>query len=388
MSAERKAGICDLGPIRPPSESTSLLIRVTRNCPWNKCLFCPVYKGRRFEKRTEEDVIREIDLLADTAERLRRNAGVYDETKELPDAALSAVVRNRASSYEKRRIALWLHRGGRHAFFQDADSLVRPAHRIEKILRHLYKRFPMIDRVCTYARSRTLTAKTLEELKTLRAAGLTRIHVGVESGSDAVLKLVAKGCNSAHHIEGVKRAVDAGFEVCCYVMPGLGGRALSDDHVQETARVLKASNPHHIRLRTMFLTADIPLYEKVISGEMSLLEEDEVILEIQKLLSLLRGANGKVLSDHEHNLLMNINGHLTDDAKLLDARLTEFLDLPKELRDGFIAARRSGHFYSLSQFLADAKAHDEMIRLALSIRQNGQGSLLKGMVERFPPKLV
>ena len=38
----------EIGPIRPPSESNSLLIRVTRGCHWNKCYFCGLYKSMQF----------------------------------------------------------------------------------------------------------------------------------------------------------------------------------------------------------------------------------------------------------------------------------------------------------------------------------------------------
>jgi radical SAM superfamily enzyme YgiQ (UPF0313 family) len=346
-----------------------------------------VYKGAGFEKRTEDDVIKEIDLLADAAEQVCRKAGILFSDTRSREEALTEVVRNRSLTYEERRVALWLNRGASRVFLQDADSLVRPAYRIEKILRHLYRRFPTVTSVCTYARSRTLIAKSKDDLKALFAAGLTRIHIGVESGSDSVLRLVQKGCTSKHHIEGIGRAIDAGFEVCCYVMPGLGGRALSDEHVEGTARVLKVADPHVVRLRTMFLSPFIPLFENVKSGEMSLLEEDEVILEIRKLLSMLQGCRGRLVSDHEYNLLMNIQGHLTDDKEELDRRLLEFLELPKDLQDGFIAARRSGRLCSLSHFLSDEAGRAEMAGLAQALRRTGNGSLLKGIMDCYSPRL-
>ena len=387
MSVRRNPGICELGPIRPPSESTSLLIRATRNCPWNKCLFCPVYKNVKFEKRDEAAVIAEIDLLADAAARVRARTGLLTDTSELSDESFLSVARDPSATYEERRAALWMHRGGRHVFLQDADSLIRPAHRIEKILRRIQERFPTADRITTYARSRTLAAKSIEQLKSLRAAGLTRVHVGLESGADSVLALVQKGCLAADHIEGIGRAVEAGFEVCCYVMPGLGGKALSEAHVKETARVLRAVDPHHVRLRTMFLTKDIPLFEKVRSGEMTLLEEDEVIAEIRELVSRLRGARGRVVSDHDHNLLMNIEGHLTDDAALIDARLALFLDLPQDLRDGFIVARRFGHLRSLEAFLDNESLQRDLAPTVVSLRQDGDGSLRRGLERRITPRL-
>ncbi len=388
MSARRTFGICELGPIRPPSESMSLLIRATRNCPWNKCLFCPVYKDTRFAKRDETDVLREIDILAAAADTVRRRAGIAGDETVLPTEGVLEVARDKSASYEERRMALWMHRGaGRQVFLQDADSLIRPVRSTLPVLQHLYRRFPSIDRVCTYARSRTLAAKTPQDLRALREAGLTRIHVGLESGSDAVLALVNKGCTARHHIEGIGRAMDAGFEVCCYVMPGLGGRALSDTHADETARVLRIVDPHHVRLRTLFVNEGILLYEKVKRSEMELLEEHEIVLEIKRLLSGLRGARGQVVSDHDHNLLLNINGHLTDDADLLEASLDEFLNLQRSLQDAFIAARRSGRLLSLSYFLSDDEAGREGQALAASLLEAGKGSLLKGIIARFSPRL-
>ena len=51
------------GPIRPPSESGSLLIRITRNCPWNRCTFCGLYKGELFSQRPVAHVLQDIDTL-------------------------------------------------------------------------------------------------------------------------------------------------------------------------------------------------------------------------------------------------------------------------------------------------------------------------------------
>ena len=387
MSARVNYSRCDVGPIRPPSEAFSLLIRVTCNCPWNRCLFCPVYKGTRFEKRSEEEVMAEIDLLADAAREVRERAGVDSNASKISNGAFMAIAHDHSSSYDVRRVALWMHRGGRHVFLQDGDTLVIPFHRVARILRHLLTRFPEVDRVTTYARSRTLFVKTPEQLAELRSAGLTRIHVGLESGSDEVLNLVQKGCKAEHHLVGIGKVVEAGFDVCCYVMPGLGGKSLSDRHADETARVLREFNPDHVRLRTMFLTEGIPLFEKVKSGDMTLLEEDEVILEIQRLLRGLKGAKSQVVSDHDHNLLMDINGHVTDDSGALDAALNRFLDLPPEVRDSFIVARRSGFLRSLSLFLKDPYHATQYLPVVRELKRAGQGSLLHGMLSRFSPRL-
>jgi hypothetical protein len=300
-----------------------------------------------------------------------------------------SILHSPAATYEEQRIAMWMHTGCKHVFLQDADSLAIPSHRVATILRHLYLRFPSINRVTTYARTRTLCAKTPEQMTELRAAGLTRIHVGLESGADEVLELANKGLKAEHHIKGCRLAIDAGFEVCCYVMPGLGGKKLTDAHAQRTAEVLKEINPQHVRLRTTWLTDDMPMHRLIETGEMVLLEEEEVVAEIQKMLRGLRGARSRVVSDHEFNLLMEIVGNVTEDADRLDAICQKFLDLPQDLRDGFVAARRSGYFRLLGVFLAQPEeTRAGFIALARRLKDLGGGSLLKGMMQELSPRLI
>ena len=369
---------CELGPIRPPSEATSLLFRVSRNCPWNKCAFCAVYKRTDFSRRSKDDLHAEIDLLARAAKKVQQRA-TKDADGKISVRAYLNLVNAPYSSDEERRVALWLSRGGRNVFLQDADSLVLPARRLVPLLEHLRESFPTIDRITTYARSRTLVARSPDQMATLKAAGLTRIHVGVESGSDAVLDLISKGCRSEHHITGCRRAVEAGFEVCCYVMPGLGGSKFSKEHARETARVLKAIDPQHVRLRTLWIDRGSPLEDMAKRGDFSLLEEDDVVFEIQRMLKNLVGASGQVISDHDRNLLMELEGHLTDDADKLQRLCTDFLNLPIVIRDAFVVARRSGCYMGLNDFLADRATQQSFADLSLKLRSLGDGSLIKGM---------
>jgi len=369
----------ELGPIRPPSEAASLLLRVTRNCPWNDCAFCAVYKGEKFGRRDVEEIIADVDLLAEIAGRIRSRAGARSEGGPIDPAAALAIVRDPIATDDERRMALWLARGGEHVFLQDADSLVLPLERIVPVLERLKERFPSVDRVTSYARSRTLCARSPEHLAALKRAGLTRIHVGVESGSDEVLALIRKGCRAEHHVEGCRRALDAGFEVCCYVMPGLGGRALTAVHAQETSTVLRAIDPQHVRLRTLWVDPGSPLAGMRRDGQFEMLEEHEVVAEIRDMLRGLRGARGAVISDHERNLLPELEGRLTEDADALNAAATRFLDLEPRARDAFVVARRSGYFLELEAFLAAPDAVAEFAPLAERLKALGDGSLLRGM---------
>ena len=165
------------GVIRPPSEASSLLIRVTRNCPWNQCLFCPAYKGVKFSKRTVEEVKKDIDSMA-------------NELRDYP--------------------------GVKTAFLQDADSLILPTDDLIAILDHLKERFPKIDRITTYARARTLSHKSVDDLRRLKQAGLTRIHTGMESGSTRVLKMIKKGITPEEAVTGGRHVMEAVIELSEY----------------------------------------------------------------------------------------------------------------------------------------------------------------------------
>ena len=299
------------GPIRPPSEATSLLIRLNRNCPWNKCTFCPVYKGTRFSLREVDDVIEEIDVMAQMADAVRSLSWKLGFGGEVNRRVAEAVFSGALGANEQvRYIAFWLYHGGASAFLQDANSMVmKPADMI-RVLEHLKKAFPHIERITTYARSATVARMTTEELQGIRSAGLTRVHIGLESGSDEVLSLVKKGTTQKQQIDGGKKVVEAGLELSEYIMPGLGGRKLSTEHARETAAALSAINPHFIRLRSFHAHRIMPIYEDVLSGDFELLTDDETVDEIRRVIEGLDDVESYIASDHILNLLEEVEGQL------------------------------------------------------------------------------
>ena len=171
------------GPIRPPSEARSLLIRVTRNCPWNKCTFCSVYKGEKFSLRPVDHIIRDIDSIHTAITRIRARLEKYSE--------LSGTKLNLEAELlfgDDRQVfytALdWLVNGDGAVFLQDANSLIMKPDQLCTILQHLRDRFPWITRITSYARSHTINRLGTGALEQLAVAGLNRIHIGMESGSD------------------------------------------------------------------------------------------------------------------------------------------------------------------------------------------------------------
>ena len=197
------------GPIRPPSEANSLLIRITRNCPWNQCTFCPVYKDQRFSVRPVEHVLKDIDAVrrqvqlmqqtADESGRIRR-----EQIKEIADSSQPADMQAFYAALN------WVIGGMKSIFLQDANSLIIKPEDLIRILKHLRECFPWVERITSYGRSHTIARINDENLSEMKRAGLNRIHIGLESGSDEVLKRVLKGVSKATQIKAGRKVKAAG----------------------------------------------------------------------------------------------------------------------------------------------------------------------------------
>ncbi|MFH1538449.1 MAG: radical SAM protein [bacterium] len=299
----------DIGPIRPPSEAQSLLIRVSRNCPWNKCEFCNVYKDTKFERKSLEEIKRDIDAAA----------GAYAEVR-------TAV---------------------RTAFLQDANALLTKTAVLVEAIEYLKSRFPSVERITTYARGSTLAKKSLEDLRRLREAGLSRVHVGFESGSAKVLEYVRKGVTPEQHIEGGKKVKEAGLSLSEYLMPGLGGKTLWREHAVESARVLGEIRPDFIRLRSLSVRPGTPLYEKMKRGEFVLLSEVEKVREIRLFIENLDAPGSAIVSDHILNLLQEVEGRLPDEKEKMLGAIDRFLGMEPARQENFLVGSRLGYYRSL-----------------------------------------
>jgi radical SAM superfamily enzyme YgiQ (UPF0313 family) len=277
----------DFPPFRPPSEANSLLLRVTRGCPWNRCTFCSMYKGMKFEVRDLEEILGDIELARD----------LY-----------------------KDRIGT--------VFIGDSNSLVAKTEMLVKVLNALFTSFPNIQRVTSYARAKTIAKKPLEDLIKIYQAGLTRLHVGLETGDQELLKEIEKGATPEEMIEAGKRAKEAGFEYSLYVLLGIGGEEKWEQHATGTAEVLNQIDPHFIRVRTFIPQPDSPLYEAMVEGRFQPASPETILKETKLLLQKLQ-VTSQFLSDHISNLLP-LHGKLPEDKKKMIQMIGEAL---KELKE-------------------------------------------------------
>ena len=272
----------DFPPFRPPSEANSLLLRVTRGCPWNRCTFCSMYKGMKFEIRDLEEILGDIELARD----------LYGD-----------------------RIGT--------VFIGDSNSLVAKTEMLVKVLNALFTSFPNIQRVTSYTRAKTIAKKPLEDLIKIYQAGLTRLHVGLETGDRELLKEIEKGATPEEMIEAGRKAKEAGFEYSLYVLLGIGGEEKWEQHARGTAEVLNQIDPHFIRVRTFIPQSNSPLHEAMEKGSFQPASPETILKETKLLVERLQ-VTSQFLSDHISNLLP-LHGKLPEDKEKMIQIIEEAL---------------------------------------------------------------
>lgn len=302
----------ETGVYRPPSEggSFSLLLRITRNCPWNRCTFCMMYKEEKFALRSPAEIKQDIDAIAGVCDRLLETSQRLGFNGQINrDVALELLVKEPELEFLPGypMVINWLISGARTAFLQDANSLIMKSERLVEVLQYLRKKFPSLERVTSYARSKTIAKKDPDELKAIREAGLERLHVGLETGDDELLLEIKKGVTSAEQIDAGKKAMAAGFQLSEYWMPGLGGKEKSRQHAENTARVLNDINPNYIRSRPFMPYPGTPMQQDFAKGKFKMLSVGEQLSELKIMMEKL-DFTAKVCFDHDGNHWTDENG--------------------------------------------------------------------------------
>ena len=266
------------GPIyRPPSEADSLLIQATIGCPHNRCTFCMVYKnGPRYRARPV------VEIKEDMLEAKR----VYGPCV-------------------------------RTLFLPAGNTIAMKTEDLAEICRFAKATFSSLERITVYGSSQFIHKKGPGRLEQLARAGLGRIHVGLESGDDIVLKRIRKGTNAQQQIEAGSWLMAAGIELSLYAILGIGGRERTCEHAEETARVINEIGPDFVRLRTFVPKINTPLLEDVMAGRFQMLSPHGVLMEVRTLLERLT-ITTTLTSDHYTNYI-DLHGCLPHDKpKLLD----------------------------------------------------------------------
>lgn len=333
------------GPIRPPSEAGSLLIRITRNCPWNFCTFCGIYKGAKFSKRPVDHVLKDIDKVHGYVEAIStsRDGGSPATQCTFSQMNKSAGNDDLQALHAARN---FVANGMKSIFLQDGNSLIIKPEDMVRILDHLKNAFPTVARITSYARSHTIVRISDDNLLKMANAGLNRIHIGMESGSDAVLKKVKKGTDKKTQIKAGQKVKRAGIQLSEYYMPGLGGKDLSNENAVETADALNRIDPDFIRIRTLALPDGTPLTEQFKQGDFHKMGEVDTARELLLFLESLNGIHSTVKSDHILNLFPAVDGKLPHDKENIMAPVKMFLGFDPYDQMLYCVGRRTHHMAS------------------------------------------
>ncbi len=269
---------------RPPSEAYSLIVQATIGCTHNKCTFCSMYKDKQFRIRSTYEIIEDFKI---GRERYR---------------------------YVKR------------IFIADGDALAIKTEELVKILSFIRESFPECERVGIYGSPKAILSKTDEELKRLKCLGLGIVYLGVESGSENILKKINKGVTREEMVKAGRRVVESGIELSITLISGIGGKKDSQEHAIESAKIINEINPSYVGLLTLIVEEGTPLYDDVQKGEFILLTPKEVLLETKEMVTNLNVNNCIFRSNHASNYVA-LKGTLPQDKDIILSQIDEGLQI-------------------------------------------------------------
>ncbi|MDU1350241.1 radical SAM protein [Clostridium butanoliproducens] len=244
---------------RPPSEAYSLIIQATIGCSHNKCNFCSMYKGKKFRIRPVEDIIEDLHMARNKYRRVER------------------------------------------IFLADGDALIIPMEKLKAILKAIKEIFPECKRVGVYGSPKSILIKSIDDLIELRALGIGIVYLGIESGSDKILKEINKGVLSEEIITAGRKIKECGIKLSVTLISGLGGKENIREHALESALVINKINPDYLGFLTLMIEENTELYNKVKSGEFKLLNPKEVMEEMKIFIENINVENTVFRSNHASN---------------------------------------------------------------------------------------
>jgi len=282
---------------RPPSEAKSLIFQVTLGCSFNQCSFCDMYRNKEYSEKTWDEVKAEIDLMA----------------KQLPDTT--------------------------RIFLADGDALNISADYMVQIVEYLYNSFPKLERVSCYAMPMNLLKKTPEELKKMHEAGLKMLYLGIESGSDVILKKITKGATAETIIRACRKAIETGFTLSCIIILGLGGKTHSKEHIKETARVVSASSPHYLGTLTLILETGVKQeFLTKFGEEFHPINDEEALIELHDLVEQIDVKEKMLFRANHGSNAYNIAGTFPDEKNAMLKKISWLKEHPENVRpEGFRA---------------------------------------------------
>jgi len=278
---------------RPPSEAGSLIIQLTIGCARNQCTFCGMYKDKKFRVRNLDEVAEDLYM---------------------------------ARKYDKMPV--------RRIFLADGDALTVKTSDLLFILDKINKIFPECERVSIYGAPGDILNKSPEALKSLKASGLDMVYMGAESGDDQVLEDVKKGAAVPEIIAAGLKVRAAGMTLSVTFISGLGGKARLKEHAQNSATMINAMKPEYVGFLTLMLEPGTQMYAQLERGEFTLLSPEEVLEEMELVVSHIDSDGTIFRANHASNYVA-LRGTFNKDKGLLLSQIKEAGRLGKYRPESF-----------------------------------------------------
>ena len=287
--------IYDYPLYRPPSEADSMIFQVTLGCSFNQCSFCNMYRTKEYAERPWNEIKVEIDMAA----------------KFYPNT--------------------------RRVFLADGDALNLPKYRMIQILQYLHCKFPELERISCYAMPMNLLKKKEDELEEIRAAGLNMLYIGIESGSDTVLRKVTKGATYRATVQACQKVKHNGYILSCMVILGLGGKTYTKEHIADTARILNEMAPDYVGALTLYLEEGI--YDEFMTKfaePFVTLDDIDVLDEIDRLVASLNPTKPVVFRANHASNVYSIGGTIPKERDRILTLITSLKSHPEMLKPKFL----------------------------------------------------
>ncbi|HKL42739.1 MAG TPA: radical SAM protein [Clostridia bacterium] len=268
---------------RPPSEGRSLILQITVGCSHNKCTFCSMYKDKCFRVKSLDRVLNDLESARNKYHSIRR------------------------------------------IFLADGDALILKSELLFQILEKISVLFPECERVSAYATPKAILLKTPEVLEELYNKGLKLLYMGIESGSNEVLKKVKKGSDAKEIVEAGKKIMGTNLKLSVTLISGLGGTELWRKHAISSAKVVSLINPDYLSLLTLMVDPDTEIWQQIQKNEMTVMAPEEILLETYEFIKKLELKSCIFRSNHASNYI-GLKGTLNQDKDKLLKELKTYLD--------------------------------------------------------------
>jgi radical SAM superfamily enzyme YgiQ (UPF0313 family) len=255
---------------RPFSEARSYLLQCTIGCSHNRCTFCGMYKDKKYRVRDLQEIKEDIRMARDH----------YGDLEKV--------------------------------FLCDGDAIAIDTEILLEILGELYRAFPSLRHVGSYVGPKSTLSKSMSELSALRAAGLTKAYLGVETGDEQLLKDINKGVGYDEMLLAGQNLVNCGINLSSMVLLGIGGKKRSLEHALATARITNAMKPHYLAALTVTPVPGTVLYRHIKEGRFEMLDPYETLQEMKVIFENITIDNLHFVGSHASNYLP-IKGTLQKD---------------------------------------------------------------------------